>query len=78
MNVGPMYLPLCQKMNDEHHSSSFGCHIAVGDVAPEFLVSGEGEVSLFTLACVVYFCSLVSHGGWWWWVLAESIQNRIE
>jgi len=46
-----MNLPWCLKIDNdnEHHSSSFGCHIAVGDMAPGFRVreiSDEGKVSL--------------------------------
>jgi hypothetical protein len=36
-------------MNNVCHSSSFGCHVADGDVAPGFhfrYMSGGGEVSL--------------------------------
>ena len=38
-----VYIPLCHKMhNDEHCSSSFGCHVAESDVEPAFCV---GQIS---------------------------------
>ena len=44
-------LPWCLKIDNDnkHHLSSFGCHIAVSDMAPGFRVreiSDEGKVSL--------------------------------
>jgi len=38
--MGQGYLPWCHEIHndDECHSLLFGCHVAVGDMAPEFHV----------------------------------------
>jgi len=75
------YLPWCHEIHndDKCWSSSFGCHVAVSDVAPEFRVremGGGGEVSLPCTHCVCLImlcCSYwVSWHGIRWVSLSSS------